>query len=116
MSLGGGEMGGIGQMFGGGEGGFKPMGLMHMLTGTGAYGSPEEPAAPELETKQLPGYSGGAGAIPLYGKQAQQSRGQAPAAGPQNAFDMGDVPNMPAEWNEESAMKFFMDNPQLFKK
>jgi hypothetical protein len=37
---------GIGGMMGGGGGGFQPMGLMQMLTGTGAFKPKEEAAAP----------------------------------------------------------------------
>lgn len=42
-------MQGLGGMMGGeGGGSMQPMGLMHMLTGTGAYGQKDDaPAAPE---------------------------------------------------------------------
>lgn len=50
MSLGGGEMGGLGGMLKGG-GGMQPMGLMHMLTGTGAYGQKDDAPA---EARQGP--------------------------------------------------------------
>ena len=106
MSLGG---GGMGDMFGGGPGGgFQPMGLLQMLTGAYAPQGSESGQGPQLETKQLPGFSGSAGAIPLYGKQAQQNRNMpsAAGAGPASAFDMPLTENSsPAE-----AMQFLMAN------